>query len=105
MNAALYAQIQTYAAAQGLVGIVYESHSYPYFFIDTDGDGVAAPGVEANYGNKYGTWTPNLLQAAYNYQYAIKDPGGFAHNGKYVMQLLYDSIESLGGDVSGLARP
>ena len=45
------------------------------------------------------------MQATYNYQYASKDPGGFAHNGKYVMQLLYDSIQSIGGDLSGMSRP
>jgi hypothetical protein len=105
LRAALYAEIQAYATAQGLAGIVYESHSYPYFFIDTDGDGVAAPGAEANYGNRYVTWTPALAQAAYNFQYATKDPGGFAHNGAYVMQLLIDSIEGLGGDVSAYTRP
>jgi len=37
-----------------------------------------------------------LLRAAYNYQYAMKDPGAFAHNGKYVIQALYDSLEDLG---------
>jgi hypothetical protein len=50
-------------------------------------------------------WTPTLHRAAYNYQYASKDPGGFAHNGAYVLQLLYDSIEAIGGDVSAMTRP
>ena len=59
---------------------------------------------EANFGNQYKSWTPNLLRAAYNYQMAYKDPGNFAHGGKYTIQLLVDSIEALGGDVSGLAR-
>jgi len=102
---ALYTAMQAYAAGtDGVDLIIYDSHSYPYFFIDSDGDGAPTPG-EANYGNRYGTWTPNLLQAAYNYQYAQKDPGAFAHNGKYLIQVLYDSIESLGGDVSTMTRP
>ncbi len=84
--------------------IVYDSHSYPYFFADTDGDGEADPD-EANYGNQYANWSPTLLKAAYNYQYAQKDPGGFAHNGKYIIQTLYDSIQDVGGDVSGMTRP
>ncbi len=103
LRAALYEQIKTYSAGIGFP-VVYDSHSYPYYFADTNGDGEATPD-EANYGNRYGTWTPALLEAAYNYQYAMKDPGGFTHNGKYVVQLLVDAIEALGGDVSGFTRP
>ena len=55
--------------------------------------------------NRYATWSPRLLRGAYNYQYAAKDPGGYAHNGKYVLQILYDALEDLGGDVSGMTRP
>jgi len=103
MAAALYDAIKAYSAEIGFP-VIYDSHSYPYFFADNDGDGEVSPG-EGIYPNKYATWTPNLLEAAYNYQYALKDPGGYAHNGKYVLQLLYDSIEAVGGDVSGLTRP
>lgn len=103
---ALYAEIQAYAAANGGAdAIVYDSHSYPYFFIDTDGDGVSGGPSEANYGNRYVTWTPSLLKAAYNYQYSQKDPGAFAHNGKYLIQVLIDSIADLGGSVSDYTRP
>ena len=56
-------------------------------------------------GEKYTTWTPELLQAAYNYHYAAKDPGGYSHNPKYIMQLLYDSIDELGGSTRGMTRP
>ena len=56
-------------------------------------------------GEKYTTWTPDLLQAAYNYDYAVKDPGSYSHNPKYIMQLLYDSIDELGGSTRGLSRP
>ncbi len=59
---------------------------------------------ETNYGNRYATWTPRLLQAAYNYQYVAKDPGGFAHNAKYILQVLYDSLNDI-GDASGMTRP
>ena len=91
MHEALYAAMQAYAADVVGTGIVYDSHAYPYFF-DEDGE-------------RYATWTPSLLRAAYNYQYAAKDPGGFAHNGKYILQALYDSIEGVGGDTSGMTRP
>jgi hypothetical protein len=46
-----------------------------------------------------------LLRAAYNYQYYQKDPSAFAHNSQYVAQILYDSIQDVGGSVSGMARP
>jgi hypothetical protein len=104
MAEALYAAMVTYSADTVGTAIVYDSHSYPYFFTDLNGDGEATPD-EANYGNRYTTWTPRLLKAAYNYQYAQKDPGAFAHNPKYVIQVLYDGIEDMGGDVSGMTRP
>jgi hypothetical protein len=88
----LYAAMQAYAADNAdTAGIVYDSHSYPYFFTED--------------GERYATWTPTLLRAAYNYQYAQKDPGVFAHGGKYIIQTLYDALEDLGADVSGYVRP
>ncbi|MEA3336360.1 MAG: hypothetical protein U9R25_10650 [Chloroflexota bacterium] len=104
----LYEAMQLYSAEVVGAPIVYESHSYPYFFNDTSGDGVADPD-EAIYPNAYSSWTPNLLKAAYNYQYVQKDPGAFAHNGKYVIQVLYDSLANLGEQVAvemtGMVRP
>jgi len=101
---ALYEALQSYAAGTAGTGLIYDSHAYPYFFVDTDGDGEPGAG-EVNYGNKYASWTPNLLKAAYNYQYAAKDPGGFAHNGEYIIQLLIDSIQAVGGSTGSFARP
>ena len=99
----LFVALQAYALDTVGTGILYDSHSYPYFFIDTNGNGEIDDG-EVNYGNKYATWSPRLLRGAYNYQYSLKDPGAYAHNAKYVIALLYDSIEDLGGDVEGIAR-
>ncbi len=104
MHQALYQAIQTYAAETVGVGIVYDPHVYPYFFTDTNGNGTA-DAEEVNFGNRYASWTPRLLRAAYNYQWVAKDPGAFAHNGKYILQVLYDSLEDIGGDVTGMTRP
>jgi hypothetical protein len=93
LQAALYAAIQAYAA-EANAPIAYDSHAHPYFFKDTDGNGQVDPN-EAKSANKYAPWTPRLLKAAFNYQVSVKDPGAFAHNGKYIIQLLFDSIEDL----------
>jgi len=100
---ALYAQIRAYAAANS-TGIVYDAHSYPYFFIDADNDGVADVNAEGRT-TGYNAFTPRLLKAAYNYQYVQKDPGAFTHNPQYVVQFLIDSIADLGGDVTAYTRP
>lgn len=104
MREVLYQAMQDYAAGTIGTPLVYDGSAYPYFFIDTNGDGEPTPD-EANYGNQYASWTPKLVKAAFNFQYASKDPGAFAHNGKYVIQFLYDSIQDIGGDVSGMTRP
>lgn len=102
---ALWNAIYTYTAETVGTPIAYDAHAYPYWFIDSNGNGTTDPD-EANYGNQYVTWTPNLLRAAYNYQFAQKDPGKFAHNADYMLQVLYDSIEAVGGAdaVAGLNR-
>jgi hypothetical protein len=103
---ALIQQLSAYAKKNGGVGIVYDPNSYPYFFADTNGNGKADK-EEVNADNAYKKWTPNLLRGAYNYQYSVKDPGVFAHNPHYIMQVLYDSVEALGGKdaVAKLTRP
>ena len=92
MRESLLVAMNEYAAnTDGVDPIAYDGAAYPYFFNDA--------------GEGYATWTPRMLQAAYNYQYATKDPGAFAHNGKYILQVLFDSIENLGGETSGMTRP
>ncbi|MDH5386703.1 MAG: hypothetical protein OEY18_18535, partial [Candidatus Aminicenantes bacterium] len=86
----LYAAIRRYAKNIIGVPIVYDAYSHPYFFTDTNDNGVADPDE-----GSYSSFTPRLLRAAYNYQVAQKDPNAFAHGGKYVIQFLYDSIEDL----------
>jgi hypothetical protein len=104
MQGALYDAMQEYATSAAGTDIVYETHTHPYFFIDTNGNGETDPD-EAVSDNRYNTWTPRLLRAAYNYQYSTKDPGAFAHNGLYILQTLYDSLEDMGVDTSGMTRP
>ncbi len=99
MREKLYAAIQAYALAVTGTPIIYDAHAYPYWFADTDGNGR----INDEEGG-FATWTPNLLRAAYNYQDSQKDPGGFAHNSSYVLQILYDSIQAVDGDLTGATR-
>lgn len=99
MHERLYEAIQAYATDLG-TPILYDSHRYPYFLADPNGNNQIDEGEGG-----FASWTPRLLKAAYNYQWVEKDPGAFAHNGTYIMQILYDSLEDLGMDVSGMTRP
>jgi hypothetical protein len=97
-HAALARAIVDYAVAGGYP-IAYSASAYPYFFEDLDADGNIGP-EEARFPNRYAHWTPRLLRAAYNYQLVEKDPGAYAHNPRYALQLLIDSLESLGERVA-----
>lgn len=103
----LYAAIQSYASNVAGTPIIY-ADGYPYFFTDGDGDGAVTEG-EAAYPNRYQSWTPRLLQAAYNYQFVAKDSAAYVHNPRYALQLLFDSLENLSQqveiDMTGLIRP
>jgi hypothetical protein len=92
--AKLYATIQRYARTVLNNPIGYDGTTYPYWFYDTNGNG-AIDGTENASTNNYTAFSARLLKAAYNYQVATKDPNNFAHNGKYIIELLYDSIADL----------
>ena len=82
----LLSGITAYAERYGF-SIEYRADQEPYFFDSA--------------GEPYSSWTPLLFEAAYNYLLARMDPGAYSHN----PQLLYDSIQSIGGDHIGLVRP
>lgn len=102
----LLALIKTYAAEEVGTPILYSDSSYPYWFVDTNGNGEIDEG-EAVRDNAYNQWTPNLLRAAYNYTFVTSVPGSYVHNADYIMQVLYDTLEALGGEeaVDGYMRP
>ena len=95
----LYEAIQAYATEVVGTGIVYDTHAYPYWFIDGNGDGELGED-EANFGNKFASFTGYLQIATYNYQVSLKDPGAYAHNPKYHIELLFDTIAVLNGEIS-----
>lgn len=82
-----------YAGSVAGTPMLYDGHQHPYFFTDANGDGR----IDAAEGRPvaYDAWTPRLLKAAYNWKFVTADPGAFAHNPHYALELLYDSIEDL----------
>ncbi|HZO16438.1 MAG TPA: hypothetical protein VFB62_24355, partial [Polyangiaceae bacterium] len=98
---ALMAQM---AVVSGTPPICYNGGAYPYFFKDTNANGLCETSESTN-ANKWTAWTPALMKAAHNYQISKKEHGAWAHNFDYMAQLLYDSIENLGGNVSTFIRP
>jgi hypothetical protein len=97
LEASMYAQMQAYGFVIGNP-IIYDTNAYPYFFQDTNGNGLVDPG-EATNANRY-RFNANMLKAAYNLQMTIKEPHGYIHNALYVAQLLVDSIQDLGGNIA-----
>ncbi len=107
MHDMLYSAIQAYAEEVSDQSIVYAFQN-PYWFIDTNGNGEADEG-ETERANSYGSWTPRLVKATYNYHLVLEDPGGFTHNARYLIQLIYDTLDDLSEvvdvEMSGLLRP
>jgi len=103
----LYGAIQQYA--KEVIGTpILWADQFPYLFVDTNDNGEVDEG-EAGFPNRYTEFTPRLLRAGFNYQFSIKDAGAYVHNGKYVLQLLYDSIEDIATVIDypydGIIRP
>ncbi|MBK7455833.1 MAG: polyheme membrane-associated cytochrome C [Anaerolineales bacterium] len=82
----LYTSIKAYATEVVGTGIVYDAATNPYWFVDADGDGAIDQVDGKNV--SYTFFTARLLKATYNYQVSVKDPGAFAHGGKYMIELL-----------------
>ncbi len=87
----LFQAIRDYASSILGSPLIYDAEAYPYFFHDN--------GQGAIYPNRYRDFDMLLLRAAYNYQFGLKEPAGFVHNGTYLRQVIYDSILDLDGTV------
>jgi len=109
LQKSLLSIMERYAEEVAGSRLAYDATTYPYFFADANTNGATDP-HEADPANRFVSWTPRLLQAAYNFRSAEENPGAYVHGGKYVIQLLYDSIASLNAaltephDISALQR-
>jgi len=90
----LIKSMQTYAAKNLGKPLGFELGQFPYVFNDTNGDGTLSKD-EAIFPNAFKSFTPRLQRAAFNYMFSVKDPAGYVHNGKYVLQLIFDAVADL----------
>jgi hypothetical protein len=100
MKAELLAALDAYAAANltafqtangaDATGICYDGNVYGYVLVKKAA-GCSTTGAKLD---------GKAMKAGYNLHWMNKDPGGWAHNEYYVMQLVYDSIVDLGGTPS-----
>ena len=110
LQSQLYAAILTYSKNVGGTPIAFTKAAFPYWYADTNGNG-RIDLEEMKMANKYVAYTPRLMQAVFNYTYSVRDPGAAYHNGRYVLQLLYDSLDSLAASgkadvtMAGKVRP
>jgi hypothetical protein len=98
MHDRLYQLIVEYSREIAEEPIVYNYDQFPYWF----------QGTEDEQGPPYEGWTPRLLRTAYNYHFIMNARGAFAHNPRYALQVLHDSIvdlaEPLNVDTQGMVR-
>jgi hypothetical protein len=98
MHDRLYQLIVAYAEDMVEEPILYNYDQFPYWFQGSAGE----------QGPPYESWTPRLLRTAYNYHFIMNAKGAFAHNPRYALQVLHDSIldlaEPLQIDTQGLVR-
>jgi len=97
LESALYAQILVYTKSINQP-VIYSGDAYPYWYKDLNGNGLLDPN-EATSANS-ARFDAKGLRAAYNLQVSSKEPHGFIHNARYIAEILSDSIQHLGGDVS-----
>jgi predicted CXXCH cytochrome family protein len=96
LRATLLDAITRYAGERA-APLCYDPARYPYWFTGVSQPDGRCPVPVAPESAGYASWTPRLVRAAYNLHLASKDPGAFAHNAKYLIELLHDSITDLNG--------
>jgi hypothetical protein len=89
----LFKAVQQYTREVLSTGIGW-ADQYPYLFVDTNLNGTLSED-EMVFQNSFSDFSPRLMRAVFNYQFSVKDPAGYVHNGTYILQLLFDSIEDI----------
>ncbi len=89
----LYCRAQVYAS-EGRRPLVTCQTAYPYFFMDTNADGVLDE-TEVVYPNAYKSWTPRLLKAGLQLPDIPLTPVRMPTAVNISLELLYDPTEDL----------
>jgi hypothetical protein len=94
------ASLSSLAAVLASKGIFFDHSTNPYFFKDSNGNGVLDPGeiirtnAYTNWAGPYGVGLfKDTMGAAFNLNLLAHDPGGYAHNRIYAKRLIWDSID------------
>jgi hypothetical protein len=94
MMAILLQKISDYAVSFGKPGLCFDGPRYSYWFQSTTNAGKFCDKTVDTTG--YGSaFDPTMAKAAFNYFFLAKEPGAWAHNYGYTMQVLYDSIHDV----------
>ena len=99
----LYKGIVNYANFKLAKKICYDKGNYPYWFETANADGtcsVADPTMRV----AYALFSPRLLRAAFNYNLFVREPGAWAHNPRYVVELAYDGIVDLNNGLTAAQK-
>jgi hypothetical protein len=97
LQSVLYAQIQVYMRGIGSP-VLYNPDAYPYWYKDTNGNGILDPSETTSANGA--RFDARGLRAAFNLHTMVKEPHAFIHNARYAAQILVDSIQHVGGDIS-----
>ncbi len=96
-KAAFNAAMGDFSAAITAKGITI-SAIYPYFTVPgNDWDAISIANTTGH--------GKDVMGACANYNFLLHEPGAYAHNHSYAMQLIYDSIEFLSGVGPSFTRP
>lgn len=123
MMAKLYTAIQRYSLAKGntsggtsVICFNEPGASGQYFFVGSaEGEAGTSCPTTTTWGaaGSSTAFTPRLVRATYNYKFLAQDPGAWAHNPRYVAEIMYDAIRDLNQglapaaqiDMTGWVRP
>jgi hypothetical protein len=105
LGATLYQAIQAYAVNVSGTAICNPNPTDNKFYVLTDGNAATCGVAGGPNVAPYNKWTPRLLRAGYNYLMWQQDPGTWAHNPRYVIEVLFDTITDLNAGLGANAVP
>jgi len=98
MSILLYNAIETFDGNNDSTPDVYYLGGYPYFqlyHLDNRGNPIDVSPADGVPDFPTQTWEPATAKAVFNWQFLHGEPGAYAHNPKYAVQLLRDSYNDL----------